>query len=66
VLGLHWGRYRVLDPDLVHRCHDDLVDLHAQGLIAPLIGRVRPLDEVPQALDDLAGRATTGMVVVVP
>ncbi|MGZ4693635.1 MAG: NADPH:quinone oxidoreductase family protein, partial [Acidimicrobiales bacterium] len=66
VLGLNWGTYRRLDPALVHRCHDELVALHAQGLIAPLIGSVRSLDEVPRALDDLAGRATTGKVVVVP
>ena len=64
VLGLHWGRYRALRPDLVRECHDDLVRLHAEGLVAPLIGSVRPLDEVPRALDDLAGRATTGKVVV--
>ena len=66
VLGLHWGRYRRLDPALVHRAHDELVQLHGRGLIAPLIGSVRPFDEVPRALDDLAGRATTGKVVVVP
>ncbi len=66
VLGLHWGGYRRLDPDLVHRCHDELVALHARGSVRPLIGRVRPLAEVPLALDDLAGRATVGKVVVVP
>ena len=66
VLGLHWGGYRRLHPDLVHRCHEDLVALHARGMVRPLIGSVRPLAEVPQALDDLAGRATVGKVVVVP
>jgi NADPH2:quinone reductase len=66
VLGLHWSRYRLLDPDLVRRCHDDLVGLHERGAVVPLIGSVRPLDEVPRALDDLAGRATVGKVVVVP
>ena len=66
VVGLNWGRYRVLDPALVLACHEDLVRLHADGLIAPLVGSVRGLDEAPQALADLAGRATTGKVVVVP
>lgn len=66
VLGLHWGAYRRRDPQLVHRCHDDLVALHARGAVRPLLGSVRPLTEVPQALDDLAGRATVGKVVVVP
>jgi len=66
VLGLHWSRYRLLQPDLVRRCHDELVALHGRGVVRPLIGSVRPLDEVPRALDDLAGRATVGKVVVVP
>jgi NADPH:quinone reductase-like Zn-dependent oxidoreductase len=66
VLGLHWSRYRLLEPDLVRRCHDELVALHASGAVRPLIGSVRPLDEVPRALADLAGRATVGKVVVVP
>jgi NADPH2:quinone reductase len=66
VVGLNWGSYRRLDPGLVHRCHDELVALHAEGRIAPLIGSVRALDAVPRALDDLAGRATTGKVVVIP
>jgi NADPH2:quinone reductase len=66
VIGLNWGTYRRLDPALVHRCHDELVVLHAEGRIAPLVGGVVGLDEVPRALDDLARRATTGKVVVVP
>lgn len=66
VVGLHWGLYRTRRPDLVRACHDDLVRLHAEGAIAPLIGAVRPLAEAPDALGDLAGRATTGKVVLVP
>jgi NADPH2:quinone reductase len=66
VLGLHWGRYRALRPDLVQACHTDLVRLHAEGRIAPLIGGVRPLDEAPAALTELAGRATVGKIVLVP
>ena len=66
VLGLHWGRYRLLRPDLVRECHDDLVRLHAAGQIAPLIGAVRPLDEAAVALTELVERGTVGKVVLVP
>ena len=66
VVGLHWGLYRTRQPALVQACHDDLVRLHGKGLIAPLIGAVRPLAEAPAALTDLAGRATVGKIVLVP
>jgi NADPH:quinone reductase len=66
VLGLHWGRYRLLRPDLVRECHDELMRLHREGLISPLIGAVRPLDEAGAALTELTGRGTVGKVVLVP
>ncbi|HEY5154392.1 MAG TPA: zinc-binding dehydrogenase, partial [Acidimicrobiales bacterium] len=66
VVGLHWGLYRSRQPALVRTCHDDLVRLHATGAIAPLIGAVRPLRDAPDALADLAARATVGKVVLVP
>jgi NADPH2:quinone reductase len=66
VLGLHWGRYRQLQPDLVQQCHDELIRLHAAGLIAPMIGAVRPLDQAATALTELTRRATIGKVVLVP
>ena len=66
VLGLHWGRYRALRPDLVHQCHDELMRLHTAGFIAPLIGAVRPLDQAATALTELTRRATVGKVVLVP
>ena len=64
VVGLHWGLYKRNDPELVVRCHDELLGLHARGLIAPLISSQRPLEEAPQALTELAARGTWGKVVI--
>ena len=47
VVGLHWGLYRSRRPALVQACHEDLVRLQAAGLIAPLIGAVRPWPRLP-------------------
>jgi len=66
VVGLHWGLYRTRRTDLVRACHEELVRLHQEGAIAPLIGEVRPLAEAAAALTDLAGRTTVGKVVLVP
>jgi NADPH2:quinone reductase len=66
VVGLHWGAYSRFDYDLVPACHAELMRLHAEGAIAPLISAVRPLAEAPAALASLADRGTYGKVVVTP
>jgi NADPH:quinone reductase len=65
VLGLHWPGYEARRPDLVRAAHDALLELHADGHIRPLLAPVRSLDDVPEALGDLAAGRTTGKVVVV-
>ena len=66
IVGLNWGGYRTRRPELVHEAHDQLVRLHAEGAVAPLVSEVLPLDALPDALARLAGRATTGKVVITP
>ncbi|GIU87405.1 MAG: oxidoreductase [Acidimicrobiia bacterium] len=63
VVGLHWALYDRYRPDLVRRTHDELVRLHGEGLIDPLISRTVTLEQVPAALQELAGRGTWGKVV---
>jgi NADPH2:quinone reductase len=63
VVGVHWGLYNVMDPAFVHRTHDELVRLHAEGAIAPLISRELSMTEVPAALASLATRGTWGKLV---
>ncbi|MFN8037848.1 MAG: NADPH:quinone oxidoreductase family protein [Acidimicrobiales bacterium] len=66
IVGLNWGGYRTRRPELVHEAHDELVRLHAEGAIAPLVSEVLPLDALPDALVRLASRGTTGKVVLTP
>jgi NADPH:quinone reductase len=66
VVGVHWGAYNVHDPALIAVTHADLVRLHGEGAVRPLIGRRVPMAEAPQALADLGGRRTVGKVVVLP
>jgi NADPH2:quinone reductase len=46
--------------------HEELTRLYEDGRIDPLVSRVRPLDEAPQALGALASRQTVGKVVLKP
>lgn len=66
VIGLHWGAYRARDPALVHECHRALIDLCTAGRIHPLVSTERAFTDAPRALADLAGRGTTGKVVLRP
>jgi NADPH2:quinone reductase len=63
VVGVHWGLYNLLQPELIHATHDALMQQHADGRIAPLISREIPMAEVPAALASLATRGTWGKIV---
>lgn len=66
VVGVHWAMYNVRDPQLLAEVHDDLLCLHAEGKIVPLVGERYAFDDAPRALDDIASRRTVGKVVVTP
>jgi NADPH2:quinone reductase len=66
IVGLHWGLYRKLMPGLVVSTHEELVRLYEAGSIDPLVYRVVPFEEVPRALELLAGRGTWGKVLTRP
>ena len=66
IVGIHWGGYRLHDPALVRRCHDQLMAWHAAGTIQPLVMAERPLRDVPAALALLADRGAYGKVVITP
>jgi NADPH2:quinone reductase len=66
VVGVHWGAYNRHDPALVRRGHDELMRLHAEGKIAPIVQRLVPFDEAPQAIAALANRGSWGKLVVTP
>jgi NADPH:quinone reductase len=66
VVGVHWGVYNLRNPGLIAEVHDDLLRLHAEGAISPLVGGRVAFEEAPAALEAIAGRRTVGKVVVVP
>lgn len=66
VVGLHWGAYFKHDPGLIARAQQELFDLWREGKINPLVTSTYPLDQAPQALEDLGGRQTVGKVVLHP
>jgi NADPH2:quinone reductase len=44
----------------------DMMALLAKGVLRPHVSASYPLDQVPQALNDMAARKVTGKVLILP
>ena len=66
VVGMHWGLYTRVMPDLVRSTHRDLISLYERGEIDPLIFETVSFEALPQALDLLGSRGSYGKVVMRP
>ena len=66
VVGVGWGAYWMGRPGFVRRQWDDLAPLLETGVLEPVIGSVRDLDEVAVALADIDERRATGKVILTP
>lgn len=66
VLGVHWGYYRRMAPELVPGWQRELEQLWADRKIDPYVSAEYPFAEALEALDALGSRRTTGKVVLIP
>ncbi|WP_109211021.1 MULTISPECIES: NADPH:quinone oxidoreductase family protein [Microbacterium] len=64
VLGLHWGMYPGVRPDLVEQARAELTRLADAGSIRPVVDHVVPFERAPEALTALASGSTVGRVVI--
>jgi NADPH2:quinone reductase len=64
VVGVHWGLYNRVKPEVPRQVHDALCGLWLDGLIDPLVSQVVPFEDAPAALGALGNRGTHGKVVV--
>ena len=65
VLGLYWGAYGRLDPNVQKRSFEALATLFRNGSLKPHIGHTFALAEAKDALTLLATRQAAGKVVLV-
>ncbi len=56
--------FNFVGREVGERITREVLELVRAGKVRPVIGAVHPFDAVPQAIDDLANRRTTGRVVV--
>jgi NADPH2:quinone reductase len=64
ILGLHWGLYATRAPQLIADAHRELARLADAGEVRPVIGRTLPFEQAAEAIQELAGGATVGRLVV--
>ncbi len=66
VMGVHWGLYTRVMPEVVRETHEALIGLYEAGEISPLVGDPVPFEELPEALERLSQRGTYGKIVTRP
>lgn len=66
VVGVHWGFYRKMAPQMFAIWQRELEQLWAERKINPLVGAEMPLSDAVEALDLLGSRGSVGKVVLVP
>lgn len=64
VVGCFWGAHIERYPQYLKESQAELFAMYEAGKIKPVISQTYPLAEVARALRDLAGRQTTGKVVL--
>jgi len=66
IVGVHWGLYTRMMPNLIRETHEELVRLYEAGDIDPPVQGTVPFEELPEALERIAGRGTHGKLVTRP
>ncbi|MDQ6895069.1 MAG: NADPH:quinone oxidoreductase family protein [Actinomycetota bacterium] len=62
LLGLHWGLYTQVAPELVREAHAELTRLADGGVVAPVVSERFGLDGVADGVQRLADGSTVGRV----
>jgi NADPH:quinone reductase len=63
-VGFYWGSYRRRDPGRLREAFDVLIDWYRAGVIRPHVSTVLDLAEGPEALRLIAGRRSSGKIVL--
>lgn len=64
IIGVFWGAFAAREPEKNRANFAALLALYEQGRLKPHVSASYPLDQVPQAMQALLSRKTTGKVVI--
>jgi NADPH2:quinone reductase len=63
-VGVFWGGYRKIHPEVIRRGLETLLAWHAEGRLKPHTSHRLPLENVAEAMDLILARKSTGKVVL--
>jgi len=64
VIGVNWPAYAELNPQVMTRSFQTLIDWYLTGAIQPHISAIYPLDQAVEAIHQVVTRKSTGKVVI--
>lgn len=64
VIGVNWPAYAELNPQVMTRSFQTLIDWYLTGAIQPRISATYPLDQAVEAIHQVVTRQSTGKVVI--
>ncbi len=66
IVGVFWGEFIQREPKNNAAGLTEMLLWMKQGKIKPLISKIYPLDQTPQALIDMSERKVTGKIIITP
>jgi len=65
IVGMHWGAYKVKEPEHIITVWRDILELFKSGRVNPVVySQVYPLEKLSDGLDAIAKRKTWGKAIV--
>lgn len=65
ILGVYWGEFAKRDPQQNAAALGELVQWYLQGRIKPILDRVLPMEQLPEAFARMGSRQVCGKVVLI-
>ena len=63
-LGLYWGEYAFINPELIGNSFKNLLELYKQKKLNPQIGKIFKMEDAADALNYLLSRGNTGKIIL--
>ncbi len=64
IVGVHWGAYSKVEPQVLRDSISTLMDWYTEGSIKPFVSETYPLEDYKTAINQLAKRKARGRVVL--
>jgi len=64
IVGVFWGEHTEREPEKHYTNLSTLVNLCAKGAILPRVYKLKPMNQIIEALDEISGRRVSGKIIL--